>query len=448
MKKLFKFYLFKVFIISILFTQATINPQSLTAEQIFSKVNKSVVVVLGYDHSNKIISQGSGVVINDLGYVVTNYHVLSDCERLEIVHKNDYITDVDIVDIDVEEDILILEMENKKFPPLKIGKIKKLKVGQKVYAIGSPMGFENTISEGIISGLRSYDELGKNYIQITASISSGSSGGAVVNSMGELIGISTFTVKDGQNLNFAIPIDEVLKMEKAIFQNSNGYQKISNLIKKANEEYNKGNYKKYIDIINIIIKKTPNNPYPYTFRADGKMLIGDFKGSIQDYSVAIRLYEDRDDEYYEPGSLDDAYYGRGIVKNILGDHRGAIKDFDKAIEMFTSVKRLNSRAFAKRSLGDYSSALEDNNKAIELEPNNWDCYYNRGNTKDAMGDYQGAIKDFNKAIELEPELFPSYMSRGFVKKRMGDLEGACLDWSKAGELGNDTAYEFIKQNCN
>lgn len=85
-----------------------------------------------------------------------------------------------------------------KSSSIKIGESKNLTIGQRVYAVGSPLGFENTISEGIISGLRSYEESGKDFIQITASISPGSSGGAVVNDKGELIGISTLTIKEGK----------------------------------------------------------------------------------------------------------------------------------------------------------------------------------------------------------------------------------------------------------
>ena len=189
-----------------------LSSQTLSAEQIYEKIKDAVVVILAYDYSNELAKQGSGVVLNDKGYVVTNYHILSGCERLEIMHGKEIIPYVDIIGINVEKDILILKIEQKKFPSVKLGDVKLLKVGQRVYAIGSPMGFENTISEGIISGLRSYEDLRKNYIQITASISSGSSGGAILNDKGELIGISTLTAKEGQNLNFAVPIDEVLNV--------------------------------------------------------------------------------------------------------------------------------------------------------------------------------------------------------------------------------------------
>ena len=161
----------------LLFYSTNIYCQTLSAEQIYKKVNDAVVVIHAYDYNNHLSKQGSGVVINEKGYVVTNYHVLAGNDRLEVLHNKEIVPYVDIIGIDVEKDILILKIEEKKFPAIKIGDSKSLIIGQRVYAIGSPLGFENTISEGIISGLRSYEESGKNFIQITASISPGSSGG-------------------------------------------------------------------------------------------------------------------------------------------------------------------------------------------------------------------------------------------------------------------------------
>src|ERR1039458_4265532 len=144
--------------------------QSLSAEQIYKKVSGAVVVIHAYDDNDELSKQGSGVVLNDKGYVVTNYHVLSGNKRIEILHGKEIIPYVDIIGIDVDKDILILKIKSKKFSSVKIDNSKSLNIGQRVYAIGSPMGLENSISEGIISGLRSYDELNRNFIQITASI--------------------------------------------------------------------------------------------------------------------------------------------------------------------------------------------------------------------------------------------------------------------------------------
>ncbi|MDP2365394.1 MAG: trypsin-like peptidase domain-containing protein, partial [Ignavibacteria bacterium] len=247
--------------------------QTLSAEKIYKKVSDAVVVIYAYDENNQLSKQGSGVVINNKGYVVTNYHVLSGNDKLEILHNKEIIPYVDIIGIDVEKDILILKIDEKKFPAIKIGDSKALNIGQRVYAIGSPLGFENTISEGIISGLRSYDETGKNFIQITASISPGSSGCAIVNDKGELIGISTLTVKEGQNLNFAIPIDDVLGVEINSYSKNELYKDFE-LFNKGGNELSNGNYPEAIKYFSQFIQLFPNNADAYNNRGIAKNFFG------------------------------------------------------------------------------------------------------------------------------------------------------------------------------
>jgi tetratricopeptide (TPR) repeat protein len=378
--------------------------QSLSAEKIYEKVSNAVVIIHAYDYNDSLTKQGSGVVLNDKGYVVTNYHVLSGCERLEILHGKEIVPYVDIIGIDVEKDILILKIKAKKFPAVKISDSKTLKIGQRVYAIGSPMGFENTISEGIISGLRSYDELRRNFIQITASISSGSSGGAIVNDKGELIGISTLTVKEGQNINFAIPIDDVLAVEIRSYTKNDEYKDFE-LFEKGYNANKRGDYDEALKYFSRFIEKYPN--------------------------------------------LSTAYFNRGVVKGELEDYRGAIQDYNKAIEINPNdASAYYNRGLAKYNLEDYKGAIQDCNKAIEINPNHANAYYNRGLAKGRLEDHRGAIQDFNKAIEINPNNANAYFIRGVAKYGLGDKAGACLDWSKAGELDHPKAYEFIKQYCN
>ena len=377
--------------------------QTLSAEQIYEKVKDAVVVILAYDYADELAAQGSGVVLNDKGYVVTNYHVLSGNERLEIMHGDEIIPYVDIIGIDVEKDILILKIDEKKFPAIKIGDVKKLKVGQRVYAIGSPMGFENTISEGIISGLRNYEESRKNYLQITASISPGSSGGAVVNDRGELIGISTSTITEGQNLNFAIPIDDVLSVEISSYKKNDKFKDLE-IFKKGLDAWKNGNY----------------------------------VAAIKYYSQYIEIY---------PSSAQ-AYHNRAVVKSDLGDYIGAIQDYNKSIEIDPNVAGTYfNLANEKTDLGDYSGAIKEYTKAIEINPVYFEAYNNRGTARSKLEDHEGAIQDYSKAIELFPDFSLPYYNRGLSKYEMGDTTGACLDWSKAGELGDYDAYEEIRENC-
>lgn len=407
MPKNYHFHLLKFFIISslnLIVLSNKIYSQSLTAEQIYEKVNNAVVVILAYDNNNELASQGSGVVINDKGYVVTNYHVLSGNERLEIMHDKEIVPFVDIIGIDVEMDILILKIEEKKFPPVKIGNVKALKVGQRVYAIGSPMGFENTISEGIISGLRRYDEERKNYIQITASISPGSSGGAIVNNRGELIGISTLTINDGQNLNFAIPINEALSVEISSYNKNDSFKDF--------EYFSKG------------VTAIRN---------------GDYKDAVVFFTSFIEKYPDNSN----------AFLNRGYAKSELEDNYGAINDYTMAIELNPNdAVAYSNRAVEKNKLGDYYGALQDNNLAIKIDPEDAVSFHNRGRDKYYLNDYIGAIVDFSKAIDLNPEYGGAYYNRALTKHRMNDISGACLDLSKAGELGYYEAYNVMKEICN
>ncbi len=439
-RNVLKIYLLRsnIFFLSFLFIYSSNSyGQSLTAEQIYKKVSNAVVVVYAYNDNDELAAQGSGVVLNDKGYVVTNYHVLSGNSKLKILHGKEIVPYVDIIGIDVEKDILILKVEAKKFPAVKIGDSKSLNIGQRVYAIGSPMGLENSISEGIISGLRSVDELKRNFIQITASISPGSSGGAVVNDKGELIGISTFTTKEGQNLNFAIPIEDVLKVEIGSYSKNNAYKDF-NFFKQGFDAYRKGEYTEAIKYYSLYIEKHPNNVQAYNNRGLAKYNLSDYSGAIKDFTKAIEINP----------NYDDAYHNRGSAKGKLTDHIGAIQDFTKAIEINPNyADTYYNRGKAKVELTDYRGAMQDYNKAIEINPNYASAYLGRGNTKGKLSDYIGAIQDYTKAIEINPNYSEAYLLRGFAKLFHDDRNGACLDWSKAGELGNYNAYDMIKKYC-
>lgn len=445
--------------------------QSLTAEQIYKKVTGAVVVIHAYNSNNELAKQGSGVVINDKGYIVTNYHVLEGCERLEVLHNKEIIPYVDIIGIDVEKDILILKIEEKKFPSIKIGDIQKITIGQRAYAIGSPLGFENTISEGIISGLRNFKTTGRNFIQISASISPGSSGGAVVNDKGELIGISTLTVSDGQNINFAIPIDDALAVKIGSYSKDESYKDFE-LFSKGLNASKKGNYQEAISFYTSYLRKYPNDANAYNNRGNIKYKLSFYREAIQDFSKAIEINPNLAEVYNNRGiaknnlsdyrgaiqdcnkalelnpNLAEAYLSRGNAKGDLKDDRGAIQDYNRAIEInINYAMAYNNRGTTKYSLSDYSGAIQDYNKAIEINPNYADAYVMRGNVKGAIKDYRGAIQDCNKAIEINPKYAIAYCNRGVSKFQLGDNAGACLDWSKAGELGDSKAYGLIKEYC-
>ena len=175
----------------------------------------SVVKLNCYDDEGTLICTGSGCILFEKDVIVTNYHVIEEFpHRIEVQTEKGYSFDiVGGVGADKEKDIAILYFSHRSAPvkmtPLNIGE-KSLQKGEKVVAIGSPLGLMNTVSAGVFSG--NSNESGSTMLQFTASISSGSSGGALFNDDGEIIGITSASYVAGQNLNLAIPIKRVVNL--------------------------------------------------------------------------------------------------------------------------------------------------------------------------------------------------------------------------------------------
>ena len=173
-----------------------------------AKLSNSVLTLYVYDKNHDLISTGSGFVVNDDKTIVTNYHVIDQGYFVEAVSEADVHYNVSgATFFDEIADIAVLQFEtNTGLSPLAIADSSSAQVGDTVYAIGSPLGLKNTVSNGIISAIRK--EAKYSNIQITAPISAGSSGGVLLNIYGEVLGITYASYSDGQNLNLAIPSRE------------------------------------------------------------------------------------------------------------------------------------------------------------------------------------------------------------------------------------------------
>lgn len=164
----------------------------------------SVVQIMIHDDRGDVIGGGSGIMIGRDGYILTNNHVACRGRYYSVRIEEDekvYQTD-EMIKYNSVLDLAVLRIQRKLQPIPLYGGEKKLVRGQKVVAIGSPLGLFNSVSDGIISGFRVIE--GVDMIQFTAPISHGSSEGAVLNMYGEVIGISTAGYDDGQNINLAV----------------------------------------------------------------------------------------------------------------------------------------------------------------------------------------------------------------------------------------------------
>lgn len=183
------------------------NNEILNGKTIFNRYGNAVFMVFTTDGTNTY--QGSGFFINSHGLAVSNYHVFKGtaigAEQIKLVGSDTAYKVSKVVKSDEEEDFILFFVDVDDVPYIPLAK-EKPSVGDKVYAIGSPRGLENTFSSGEVSQWRD-----TNLMQINALIDHGSSGGALINEYGEVVGVTSGTFYDGSqaNLNYAWSIDVI-----------------------------------------------------------------------------------------------------------------------------------------------------------------------------------------------------------------------------------------------
>jgi hypothetical protein len=182
---------------------AALPAHGLEPTQVFDKVQPSVWIVRTFDGAERPVGQGSAVVIGP-GKVITNCHVLAK-SKVVMLRKRNVMYEAKLEHADTPRDLCILQVEGFSAPAVEVRPVTDVKVGEKVFAIGNPRGYEVTLSEGLISGLRGEWKDGSHVIQTTAPFSPGSSGGGLFDAEGRLVGITTLIRVDAQSINFAFP---------------------------------------------------------------------------------------------------------------------------------------------------------------------------------------------------------------------------------------------------
>jgi hypothetical protein len=300
-------------------------------EQIFAQVSPSVVVVDIFDAKGKSIGLGSGVVIG-AGQVITNCHVAQKGKSLQ-VRQSGKTFKTTLQYADPDRDLCQLSAPDLQAPPVALGTAKKLRVGQRVYAIGTPKGLELTLSDGLVSSLRQYE--GSQYIQTSAAISPGSSGGGLFDDQGRLVGITSFQFIEGQNLNFALPVDWIGELPKRA-------QAMPVATKKGG-----------LDWVNRAVALEQKK---------------DWQGLLKLSQQWVKS---------EPGRAV-AWYGLGVAY-------GDLKQYDQAIQAYREALRIEpEHAKAWNNLGNVYSALNQNDQAIQayrealrIQPEMADAWYNQ-----------------------------------------------------------------------
>ncbi|MBZ9635674.1 trypsin-like peptidase domain-containing protein [Clostridium sp. FP1] len=279
----------------------------LTAKQIFGRYGDAVVSVEVSDENHKLIANGSGFIVNSNGIVVTNFHVIKDCSYANVTLQNGTKYDVkSVLNYNEKQDIAILQLSNStNLNIVKLGDSNTMEIGDNVVAIGSPEGYENSLSTGIISGINRKSDRGNDF-QTTASISHGSSGGALFNVYGDIIGITYAGYDLAGDIGFVIPINEVNPL-----LNSSNEKTLMEIKNKMTSQSIPENKYKYFPLLSDILMPTNASYYKTSLSPDGTHVFYFYSVSllpdnfVKDYYSLLKnngwvLYKKNTDSNKEP----------------------------------------------------------------------------------------------------------------------------------------------------
>jgi len=164
------------------------------------------------------VGQGTGFIISDDGFIVTNAHVLSGGRELYVLDYEQYEHSTELVGYNITYDIALLKISGN-YHSLELGDSDDIQIGEKVIAIGNPLGLQFSVSEGIVSAVNREGSNGMSvYIQTDAALNPGNSGGPLINKEGKVIGINNFKIGGGENLGFALESNYIKEVVNGIYQ--------------------------------------------------------------------------------------------------------------------------------------------------------------------------------------------------------------------------------------
>jgi len=378
----------------------------LSAQEIFKRVSSSVMVVESLDAKGKITAFGSGVVVMPPGArgpwdkyvadVVTNRHVIAEGITYRVEHKGKT-WPAKLIRVDPNHDLAELSVDRLNAPAVHVRDSATLAVGEKVYAIGAPEGLELTISEGLISGLRDFEN--SRVIQTSAAISPGSSGGGLFDTQGQLVGITTFYLKEGQSLNFALPAEWTVALQSLPASSSPTPSENSpemgalTWAEIGYKAYQAGEYQRASRAFQEAVRLKPNYAEAWADLGIVYNHLQQLDDAVKAELEAVRLKPDNEAAWIT-----------------LGDAYGALRQYNGAINAEQQATRLSpSDGVAWRALGEayivaghWDQAVGPLEEATKITPNDAKAWYALGLAYNATSRHLDAMKVYDrlKTIDL------------------------------------------------
>ena len=337
--------------------------------EVFAKASPAVVKIFVYDNGRKTVGQGSGFFVSSDGLLITNYHVIKDAVHASVRMDNKATLYVQqIVATAPESDLALLKVvaREEPLPHLPVAEGDPPRPGTKVLAIGSPQGLTNTLSEGLISAVRR-DEAGRAVrIQTTAPISQGSSGGPLLTLDGQVVGVTTYYVRKGQNLNFAIPasaIRQLVRDPKNPKRIAGSDTQISHAaaagVHEARIAIERGDWDAAHQVLDRLRGTQKRDPVVWFWYGYVQTQRGKIAEAIQGFRAAVALKPD----------FPEALLNLGINYAKMERHTEAMAAYRKAIQIDPDNAYAQlCMALSCRALRDYVTGIAACDKAIDLDP--------------------------------------------------------------------------------
>ncbi|HEX8493800.1 MAG TPA: trypsin-like peptidase domain-containing protein [Pyrinomonadaceae bacterium] len=360
-------------------TAAATTARSAAAQEslpdLIRRVKPSVVSIITYDAKGGALMTGSGFFVRP-GEVVTNMHVIEGARRAEVRTldgKGRTYPVTGALALDEEGDLALLSVE------LPLDRIRPLELstaspeeGESVFVIGNPLRLEGSVSDGIVSAIREVPNLGK-IVQTTAPISHGNSGSPLFNMKGQVIGVITIKVTNGQNINLALGAGRVTALDPRTLQT---FEQMAARNKSA---------------------QPPEAVAEWWYRSGlNSLWLGNYDSALNYFETAV----------VKNPSRADAWIQVGYCKVKQGKNNDAIKAYQRAISLRpNSVEAYNKLGDAYYYAGRFTEAIAAYERAARIQPHLPETYYNLGMTYLEIGDRDAARAQASTLRELDVELY-------------------------------------------
>lgn len=360
-----------------------------TPSELFETVAPSVVVVVASDASGEAKTLGSGVVVAR-GQVITNCHVLAEGVSIE-VRQDGRRVPATLTHADPDRDLCRLGASGLTAPSVRMGTVKDLKVGARVYAVGAPQGLELTLTDGLVSGLR--DIGGGTVIQTTAPISQGSSGGGLFDEEGRLVGITTFYLAESQSLNFALPADWIAALPR--WEKDSGHDLAGDpWLLKAVELENKQDWPAMVQHAQRWTKARPSDGAAWFSLGVAYWQSGQTGQAIDAYRQGLSINPEYAGVWYNLGFV---YWKSGQTGQAIDAYLQALRIDPEYADAWNNLGVVYGQS------GQTSQAIEAFRQALRIDPEKGKAWFGLGEVYRKSGQTSQAIEAFRQGLRIDPE---------------------------------------------